>query len=194
MEPTLDILNSMPRPSDVFKYYIKHAYGLSSDNQYSEQNPWHGAGQGTGNTAPQWVVQSHLLITAYHSKAKLWSLTNLVTMAPLQMGIDAFMDDTNHLLGNPTDDHLSTILPAVQHNIDNWQGLIQASGGTLNPSKCSWTPFLWHFDQHGNPRLIDPPPTATFQISAPDRTGTQHILHQNKPHDVVQLLGVHIAA
>jgi len=110
------------------------------------------------------------------------------------MGIDAFMDDMNHFLGNPTDDHLSTILPAAQHNIDLWQGLIQASGSTLNPSKCSWTPFLWHFDQHGNPRLVDPPPSATYQISAPDCTGEWHTLHCNKPNDAVQLLGVHIAA
>jgi len=105
-----------------------------------------------------------------------------------------FMDDTNHLLGNPTDDHLSTILPAAQHNLDLWQGLILASGGTLNPAKCSWTPFLWHFDRNGNPHLVDPPPSSRFQITAPDHAGTRHTLHRNKPQDAIRLLGVHIAA
>jgi len=178
-----------------FRYFVKHAYGISKDyNQHSSQNPWHGAGQGTGDAAPRWVVQSHSLITAYHSQATLWSLPNPVTHSTLPMGIDAFMDDTNHLIGNSSDDHLHTILPDAQRNLDLWQGLIQASGGTLNPSKCSWTPFLWHFDRNGNPRLVDPPPSSLYQVTAPDRTGTRHTLHRNKPSDAVRLLGVHIAA
>jgi len=159
-----------------FKYYIKHAYGISKEfNQHSTQNPWHGAGQGTGDAVPCWVVQSHLLITDYHSQAMLWPLPNPISHSTLPLGIDAFMDDTNHLLSNSSDNHLHTILPAAQHNIDLWQGLIQASGGTLNLSKCSWTPFLWHFNQHGSPRLVDLPPTLQFQIMAPDRSGTCHM-------------------
>ncbi len=177
------------------KYFVKHAYGVSDTfNQYSEQNPWHGAGQGTGDAAPRWVVQSHSLITAYHAEAKLWSLPNPTTNETLTMGIDAFMDDTNHLLGNPIDDRLSTILPDAQYNLDLWQGLIQASGGTLNPAKCSWTPFLWHYDRHGEPRLVDPPPRPQYHMTAPDRHGVRHTLHRNKPADAVRLLGVHIAA
>jgi len=83
-----------------FKYFVKHAYGLSTEyNQYSDQHPWHGAGQGTGNAAPCWVIQSHSLITVYHSQATLWSLPNPVMHTTLTMGINAFMNDTNHLLG-----------------------------------------------------------------------------------------------
>jgi len=45
------------------KYFIKHAYGISTAyNQYSEEHPWHGAGQGTGDAGPRWIVQSHLLM------------------------------------------------------------------------------------------------------------------------------------
>jgi len=178
-----------------FKYHVKHAYNLSTDyNQYSEWNPWHGARQGTGDVAPRWVVQSHSLIIAYHSQAMLWQLPNLVDGTTIPMGIDAFMDNTNHLLGNSQDDHLHTILPSAQNNLDLWQALIQASGGMLNPTKCSWTPFLWHFDRHGNPRLVDPPPSPRYHITAPDRHGDRHTLHRNKPTDAVCLLGVHIAA
>jgi len=172
-----------------FKYHVKHAYGLSAEyNQYSEQNPWHGAGQGTGDAAPRWVVQSHSLITAYHSKATLWHLPNSVDGTTIPMGIDAYMDDTNHLMGNSQDDHLHTILPSAQKNLDLWQELIQASGGTLNPTKCSWTPFLWHFDKHGNPRLVDPPPSPRYHITAPNRNGDRHVLHRNQPNDAIRLL------
>jgi len=71
-----------------------------------------------GDTAPQWVVQSHSLIMAYHSKAKLCPLANPIMHTTIQMGIDAFMDDTNHLLGDDTTDTLCTILPDAQSNLN----------------------------------------------------------------------------
>jgi len=101
------------------------------------------------------------------------------------MGIDAYMDDTNQILGDTATRKLDPILPLAQANIDLWQGLIQASGGTLNPTKCSWTPFLWDFDTLGNARLIDPPDHVKYHIMAPDRQGHQHMLTRNQPHTTV---------
>jgi len=75
-----------------------------------------------------------------------------------------------------------------------WQGLIQASGGTLNPEKCSWTPFLWQYDQLGNAHLVQPLDTPAYQITASDWTGKRHTLLRNAPDKAVRLLGVHIAA
>jgi len=110
------------------------------------------------------------------------------------MGIDAYMDDTNQLLGNDDNNRLAPLLPAAQDNIDLWQGLIQASGGTLNPAKRHWTPFLWHYDQLGNAHLVEPLDTPAYQITAPDRMGKRHTLIRNAPNQAVWLLGVNIAA
>jgi len=154
------------------RYHVKHAYGISSRyNQHSEQHPWYGAGQGTGDAASRWVVQSHSLITAYHAEAHLWHLPTPTSTDTVCMGIDAYMDDTNQILGNTATRKLDPILPQAQANIDLWQGLIQVSGGTLNPTKCSWTPFLWDFDKLGNARLINPPDHVKYHITAPDRQG-----------------------
>jgi len=177
------------------RYHVKHAYGVSKEyNQHSDQNPWYGAGQGMGDAATRWVVQSHSLITAYHSEAKVWNLINPIMHEHTPMGIDAYMDDTNQLLGNDHSSFLAPLLPAAQANIDLWQGLIQASGGTLNPTKCSWTPFLWAYNQLGNARLEEPLDQPRYHITAPDRQGHRHTLKWNQPHTAVQLLGVHIAA
>jgi len=108
------------------------------------------------------------------------------------MGIDAYMDDTNQLLGNDNTNQLAPLLPAAQANINLWQGLIQASGGTLKPAKCSWTPFLWQYDQLGNAHLVQPLNTSAYQITASDRTGKRHTLLRNAPNKAVWLLGVHI--
>jgi len=109
------------------------------------------------------------------------------------MGIDAYMDDTNQILGTDSNT-LDPLLPDAQANINLWQGLIQTSGGTLNPTKCSWTPFLWEFDKLGNARLVTPPDRPKFQITAVDRAGNRHTLTRNNPQTAVRLLGVQIAA
>jgi len=109
------------------------------------------------------------------------------------MGIDAYMDDTNQLLGNDNNNHLALLIPNAQTNIDLWQGLIQASSGTLNPTKCSWTPFLWPFDQLGNAHLVEPPDHPLYQITALDHKGKRHTLLRNSLDKAVWLLGVNIA-
>jgi len=111
----------------------------------------------------------------------------------MTMGLDAFMDYTTHLIGNNTTYLLSLLIPDAQCNVDLWQGIILASGGTLNPSKCSWTPFLWSFNnQFGNPTLLNPLDCPSNCITALKRARDQHILHCNKPQDTIRLLGVHI--
>ncbi len=122
-------------------------------------------------------------------------MRNPTTHEIMTMGLDAFMDDTTHLIGNDTNHLLSLIIPDAQANVDLWQGLILASGGTLNPSKCSWTPFLWSFNNHyRNPTLLTSPDRPSYHITAPDCTGDRHTIHRNTPHEAVQLLWVHIMA
>jgi len=108
------------------------------------------------------------------------------------MGIDAYMDDTNQILGDDSTT-LDSLLPDAQENIDLWQGLIQASSGTLNPTKCIWTPFLWEFDKSSNTHLIELPDWPKYHITVMDRDGDQHTLTRNHPQTAVRLLGVQIA-
>jgi len=101
------------------------------------------------------------------------------------MGIDAYMDDTNQILGDKSTSKLDPLLLDAQANIDLWQGLIQVSGGTLNPTKCSWTPFLWEFDKVGNAHLINPPNQQKYHITAPDCKGHHHQLTRNLPNTAI---------
>jgi len=89
---------------------------------------------------------------------------------------------------------IGDILKIVQDNFRIWQGLLHASSGTLNPPKCSWTPFMWSFNHLGHAQLTPIPEHPSAQIYASDLDGKQHALRINKPSDAVRLLGVHIAA
>jgi len=45
------------------KYYIKPAQGISNDyNSFSDESPWYGAGQGTGDAALRYTTQSDSMI------------------------------------------------------------------------------------------------------------------------------------
>jgi len=113
-------------------------------------------------------------------------MKNPIMHEVLTMGLNAFMDNTIHLIGNDTTHLLSSIIPDAQTNVDPWQGLILASGGTLNPSKCSWTPFLWSFNNRfGNPTLLSPPDSQSCHIMAPDQNREQHTLHRNALNDAI---------
>jgi len=55
------------------RYYIKHAYGISEVyNTHSDTHPWYGAGQGTGDACPEWIVLSDNPICAYKTQVKPW--------------------------------------------------------------------------------------------------------------------------
>jgi len=96
--------------------------------------------------------------------------------------------------GDDGDADIGKILQIVQNNFRIWQGLLHASGGMLNPPKCSWTPFIWKYNQFGHVRLTTMPTDLNAQLYASDLNGMHHTLQINKPTDVVRLLGVHITA
>jgi len=112
----------------------------------------------------------------------------------ITLGIDAFVDNTNMIHGNDGNADISDILKIMQNNFHIWQDLLHASSGTLNPPKCSWTPFLWEFNHLGHAKLIPIPENPQKQIYTSDLDGKSHTLQINKPSDVVRLLGVHITA
>jgi len=82
------------------RYYIKHAYGISEVyNTHSDTHPWYGAGQGTGDACPRWIVQSDNLITAYKTQVQPWVMQHPTGLPAIEQAIDAFIDDTTLITG-----------------------------------------------------------------------------------------------
>jgi len=108
------------------------------------------------------------------------------------MGLDGFMDDINILHGDYVSCDLSRLLPTAQFNLNLWRDLLQVSGGALNPSKCSWSPFVWVFDSLGNASLESSMDDASLVLVARDRQGVAHSLKRNNPSDAVRHLGVQV--
>jgi len=111
----------------------------------------------------------------------------------LTLGLDVFVDDTNMIHANIGDSNICKLLQIIQTNLQSWQGLLHASGGTLNLPKCSWTPIVWTYNHLSHARMAQIPDKPALQLFTKYLNGQQHHLQINKPSDVVQLLGVHIA-
>ena len=97
-----------------------------------------------------------------------------------------FVDDsngqTNLFMQDETDATRSTILNQLQANAQLWSGLLGASGGALELSKCSYHVIAWQFTTKGAPVLVTDP--STFQrvkVTAPG-TGEEQNLQYLSPY------------
>jgi len=174
----------------LFRYHVKHAHGVSTRyNQHSETNPWYGAGQGAGDACARWIVQANSMISAYNTRANPWRIVNPDHSSPLTLGLDAFIDDTDLMAATTPTQTTPTPIQKVQYNLTLWNDLLQASGGSLNPSKCVWFYFNWTQDARGTNKIVAPPTHSqpiTIQ-TAPDQSTPIRLL---QPHEAHRYLGV----
>jgi len=121
------------------KYYIKHARGISEDfNTYTDNNPWYSTGQGTGDAAIQYTMQSDGMIQAYSSKSTGMPMLNPNGTIQAPQHIDAYTNGTMLMNGDRTD-NLTNIQLQAQQNLSCWRNLVKCTGSALNPPKCGWT-------------------------------------------------------
>jgi len=174
----------------LFRYHVKHAHGVSVRyNQHSATDPWYGAGQGTGDACARWVVQANSMILAYNTRANPWCTTHPDYSSPLTLGLDAFIDDTDLMAANSPNHSRPSPIQKVQYNLSLWNDLLQASGGSLNPSKCVWFYFNWKQDARGTNKIVAPTTTApSIQIHTAHDQATPICLLQ--PHEAHRYLGV----
>jgi len=100
-------------------------------------------------------------------QAKLWQLSNPTQSIIVTQGINAFCNDTSLVnVVNPDQPWTTTkLIQTTQTNLNLWNNLLEASGGMLNPTKCTRAHFQWqtHHDllmlqaqtqDNPNPQLI----------------------------------------
>jgi len=130
----------------------------------------------TWNATIQWTMASHSLITTYQSITTPWHIKSIIRDLLLTLGLDAFVDDTNMIHADIGDSDIHELLQIIQNNLRSWQGLLHASGGTLNLPKCSWTPIIWTYNHLGHACMAQLPVDPGLQLYAKDLSGQRHHL------------------
>jgi hypothetical protein len=133
--------------------------GLSEESYTHYTNhPIYGIGQGSGNSLAIWCFLSSILYDCYDKKSSKATYSTPAALELVQIGMVGFVDDsngqTNLFLQDETDATRSTILNQLQANAQLWSGLLEASGGALELSKCSYHVIAWQFTTKGAPVLV----------------------------------------
>ncbi len=70
----------------------------------------------------------------------------------------SFINDVNLFIGKLSTSTEEEFIAAAQEDIDNWHGILRATGGELNTKKGFWSNFDLQFDTQGTPSLCDHQP------------------------------------
>jgi hypothetical protein len=196
-----DLLRLHSKVMKTARYHLRHKFGVSTrSNGHSDRHPFHGSGQGAGDSPIRWGLISASMIAAFNSQAARWELHLPDGTHHFTTCIDAFVDDTTMLLALDDECSLQTLVTSFQHNLDIWTGLLRATGGANNIKKSCVSLFLWGFDKHGRAFLRDPN-SEPREISLPGLTDITIYdpdlrkrlpLRITTPSQATKLLGVHL--
>jgi len=176
---------------NLLQYHVKHAYEVSKQfNQHSPMTPWHGSGQGMGNAAARWIVQANSMIRAYKSTTHPSTLQSPNTSITLNLSIDAFMDDTWMPATSNNNSALQELTGQAQQNLQKWHDILQSSGGQLNPKKCVWMLFNWHFKPSGAAQLRAPP--VPPEITTTIKGSEPYPIWRLQPNEAHRYLGIQL--
>ena len=161
------------------EYRIRTELGLAeSGYTHTATNPIYGTGQGSANSPAIWCFLSCSLFDCYDSLANQAKYTHPTGTVNTSLGLIGFVDDCNgqaNQFHSPETTSLVTdILDDARANAQHWSDILQASGGTLELSKCNCHVMKWIFSAQGAPVLE--PRNATYQqiMKVEDKITNKH--------------------
>lgn len=139
----------------IFK--LRTALG-DSNKTYSHSNTGliHGTGQGSCASPCIWLVLCSILMDCLQNNSKGMTIVDIITNnKEFKQWIDGYVDDTA-LFANLTMSIISHLAQSTRDLAENlneiatiWNGLLEASGGKLELSKCFYYLLNWKFDIEG---------------------------------------------
>lgn len=142
---------------EAAKYYIKTMLGESvTFLEHTETDPWHGNGQGAGNSPTVWLFISSTLFDCYEKEAHGAIFESPDGSIHVKLFMTGFVDDTNSRTNDflastpPTEDEL---LSLATKDAQWWSDLLWSSGGKLEPAKSNFHHIRYDFMPSGEPVL-----------------------------------------
>jgi len=102
----------------------------------------------------------------------------------------AFVDDTDLCVYGP---HVTSqnMIQAMQQSVDNWEGLLHATGGTLISSKCFW--YGINFKWENNNWVYANPHQTPEEVMIKDADNKQVVIPCLATSEACRTLGVRLA-
>jgi hypothetical protein len=176
----------------TMRYHLKIQYGCSQlYNGHLQPDPFLGSGQGAGDLMSRWDFVSDALIRAYNKRAISNPIQSPISDIFTLDHIQAFVVDSHGIIiqqpnnNNPIDDN-------IQHNMQLWEYLLNATGGKLEIRKSNFARFRWTSDDSGTYRLCTKPSNDNILIK--DHESNNDIaISEISTTTAYKLLGVHLS-
>jgi hypothetical protein len=171
------------------KYHIRTDLGLS-DSYYSHglDQPIYGTGQGSGNSPMIWCFLSSLLYDCYDIRAQPARYCSPDWSNKCEVSMIGFVDDSNGQVNsfyeNESPSTLQAMMRKARANANEWSLLLQATGGALELTKCSYHVAFWKFSIQGAPVLSNVGteiPPACIRSPHWEYSSTGYISHLQLP-------------
>ena len=190
------VTQSNARTLQNAKYRVRTDLGISETSySHSEDDPIYGTGQGSGNSSQTWGFLSSVISDIYESRAAPASYCNPDRSRELKIAMIGFVDDnngqTNRFMVLQDRSTLEWMVARAEENATLWALLLEATGGALELSKCSYHIVFWKFSMQGAPVLTNmssevPPIKVTDTY-----TGNLQELQHLSPYTAHKTLGHH---
>ena len=172
------------------KYYLKTKFGLSEEYvSHTQEMPWFGTGQGSGNSPMYWLVISSTLFDIYQQKctggATYQSADKSMTLHLRQLGfVDDVMNRTNWSWDvEDPQEVLEDLLAQASRDSQLWKDLLESTNQALAPDKCKYHLIHYDFKENGAPQVsteAHPPAPLQVQSTSGETVTVKHVPN-NKP-------------
>ena len=148
------------------KYFLKTKFGISDEYaEHTQECPWFGTGQGSGNSPFYWLLISSSLYDMYCSQTT-GGATYTSPDKTLQAVIHllGFVDDVNNRtnLDLTIDSRLlvgllENLIQQATKDSQLWHDILTAANQELELSKCKYHFIHFQFESNGAPTMVEDP-------------------------------------
>ena len=177
------------------EFRIRTELGLATTGyRHDASFPIYGTGQGSANSPGIWCMLSSALLDGYDEVAAPASYKGIENDTEVSVGMVSFVDDcngqTNKFEADGSTETVKELITQTQRNAQEWSNLLTASGGALEPSKCSSHVMQWKFSFQGAPVLVASHEDFQDGLKVWDRqTQTEHTIQLMSVYEAHKTLG-----
>jgi Reverse transcriptase (RNA-dependent DNA polymerase) len=135
-------------------FRIRTAMGDSERTYtHTEDTPIHGTGQGSCASPAIWLFISSFIMMILEKEANGMEVHDILKEKDsIIQWIEGFVDDTSLFVNNGFEDtDIVNLKNKLKEDGTWWAGLLPATGGKLELSKCFFYLLTWKYDKKGNP-------------------------------------------
>jgi hypothetical protein len=175
------------------EYYVRTAYGESSEG-YSNFTKWLlGVMQGAGHSGGLWALTSSIMLDTMKTAVSAVFHSPHPHEVSCHWHGEAFVDDTS-LWALRRGLLFALLIQMMCTTAQKWERLLYVTGGALNLLKCFWYGIQWTFTDAGIPRMqkskADDP---VIHLTSGADFQTSHTITRIEVTKGMQTLGVRLA-